>query len=132
MDAKIHQKQLNHVFQKLNELNLHELDEVMQRIVGIRKKKLPNVLSQDETELLRKINHTAPIEIQKRYDILIKKRKNESLNDPEYQELLELTSYFENQNIRRLGYLIELAKIRNVSLDELIGQLEIKPRLYVV
>ncbi len=131
MDTKIHQKQLNNVFQKLGELNLLELDEVMNRIVGLRKQKLPNVLSKIESDLLRKINHAAPTEIQKRYDFLIKKRKNESLKVTELQELLELTSYFENQNVQRLGYLIELAKVRNVSLDELIEQLDIKPRLHV-
>jgi len=131
MDTKIHQKQLNNVFQKLSELNLLELDEVMNKVVGLRKQKLPNVLSKIETDLLRKINHPAPTEIQKRYDFLIKKRRNESLKVTDQQELLELTSYFENQNVQRLGYLIELAKVRNISLDELIEQLDIKPRLHV-
>jgi hypothetical protein len=131
METKIHQKQLNNVFQKLNQLNLLELDEVMNRIVGLRKQKLPNVLTQIETDLLRKINYPAPAEIQRRYDFLIKKRKNESLKDAEYQELIELTAYFENQNVQRLSYLIELAKLRNVSLDELIEQLELKPRFHV-
>lgn len=131
MDTKIHQKQLKNVYQNLDELNLLELEEVMHRIIGLRKQKLPNVLSQIETELLRKINHAAPPEIQKRYNHLIKKRKNESLNEPEHQELIELTAYMENQNVQRLGYLLELAKIKNKSLDEILDQLEIKPSLYV-
>jgi len=131
MDTKIHQKRLNNVYQNLNELNLLELDQVMFRIIGLRKQKLPNVLSKIETELLQKINLSAPIEIQKRYNCLIKKRKKETLKDQEHQELIELTAYIENQNVQRLSYLIELAKIRNKTLDELIEQLEIKPRLYV-
>jgi hypothetical protein len=131
MDTKIHQRQLKNVYQNLVELNLLEIDQVMHKIIGLRKQKLPNVLSQTETELIQKINQAAPAEIQKRYNYLIKKRKNESLNEIEHHELVELTSYIENQNVQRLGYLIELAKIKNKTLDEIIEQLEIKPGLYV-
>jgi hypothetical protein len=86
----------------------------------LRKQKLPNVLPLAETELLRKINQALPVEIQKRYNYLIKRRKNETLNVDEQQELVELTASSENQNVLRLNHLIELAKIRNVSFDELI------------
>jgi len=69
--------------------------------------------------------------IQKRYNFLIKKRNNETLTDEEYQELLELTTYMENLGVKRLEYLLELAKLRNLSLDEIVEQLQLKPRLYV-
>lgn len=129
MEANIHQKELNKVLKVLPKLNLPELEEVMEQIVGIRKKKMPNVLSHVETELLRKINKPISATIQKQYDILLQKRNNDTLNDLEYEELLDLTSYIENQNVKRLSYLIELAKFRNISLDELILQLELKPRI---
>ena len=61
----------------------------------------------------------------------MKKRNSETLIEQEYQELLELTAYMENLSVRRLEYLIELAKLRNLSLDEIIEQLQIKPKLYV-
>jgi len=131
MNTMVHEQQLNSVFQTLTEFNLIELDQIMNHIIGLRKQKLPSVLSRTETDLLRKINADIPVEIRKRYDFLLKKRKGETLNDIEYKELLELTAYTENQNVVRLGYLIDLAKVRNKTLDEILLQLEIKPRLYV-
>jgi hypothetical protein len=92
---------------------------------------MPTVLSQNETELLVKINAGLPTSIQKRYDFLIKKRQAENLNQTEQEELLELTAYAENHNVERLKHLLELANLRNQTLDEVITALEIKPRLYV-
>ncbi len=131
MNTLIHNQQLNNIYQSLSMLNVIELDQVMQEVLILRRKKLPSVLTQNETELLKKINSGAPTVIQKRYDFLVKKRKNAILNDEEYQELLELTAYMENLGVKRLEYLLELAKLRNVSLDEIVEQLQLKPRLYV-
>jgi len=72
-----------------------------------------------------------PIDIQKRYDYLLEKKNDETLNDKEYQELLEITSYSENFNARRLVYIVELAKIRNKTIDELISELELNRGLDV-
>ncbi len=131
MNTLIHTQQLNNIYQSLSILNVIELDQVMQEVIILRRKKLPSVLTQNETELLKKINSVAPTVIQKRYDFLVKKRKNETINDEEYQELLELTAYMENLGVKRLEYLLELAKLRNLSLDEIVEQLQLKPRLYV-
>ncbi len=131
MNTLIHTQQLNNIYQSLSTLNVIELDQVMQEVLILRRKKLPSVLTQNETELLKKINSAAPAVIQKRYDFLVKKRKNETLNDEEYQELLELTAYMENLGVKRLEYVLELAKLRNLSLDEIVEQLQLKPRLYV-
>lgn len=131
MNTLIHTQQLNNIYQSLSILNVIELDQVMQEVIILRRKKLPSVLTQNETELLKKINSGAPTVIQKRYDFLIKKRSNETLKDEEYQELLELTAYMENLGVKRLEYLLELAKLRNLSLDEIVEQLQLKPRLYV-
>jgi len=131
MNTLIHTQQLNSIYQSLSILNVIELDQVMQEVLILRRKKLPSVLSQNETELLKKINTGAPSVIQKRYNFLVKKRNNETLTDEEYQELLELTTYMENLGVKRLEYLIELAKLRYLSLDEIVEQLQLKPRLYV-
>jgi hypothetical protein len=88
-------------------------------------------LSENETNLLQKINKGAPSVFQKRYNYLKKKRNDESLTDKEYQELLDLTKYMETLQVERTANLIELAKLINISLDELIEQLEIKAGLNV-
>ncbi|MCB1191669.1 MAG: STAS/SEC14 domain-containing protein [Leptospiraceae bacterium] len=104
----------------------------MQQIIHLRKKKLSTVLSKNETMLFRKINKGAPKFIQKRYESLIKKKNEETLSQAEYEELLELTSYMESLQVERLENLIELAKFQNISLDELIDQLELKPKINVL
>ncbi len=124
-------QQINQIFQYLPTLSLAELDQVMKRLLGLRKQKLTTVLSHTETDLLVKINTPAPVEIQKRYDYLLKKRNSETLSNNEYQELLELTKYTETLNVQRFEYLLELSKLRNIPLDELLAQLELKSSLYV-
>lgn len=121
-----------HIFQQtLQGLTVAELDNVMAQILAIRKQKLPSVLSQSETILLQKINTGLPNHIQKRYDALAKKRRQETLNQSEHEELLALTDYLEQYQAERLKYLIELASLRNQTLDELIANLQIKPSVYV-
>lgn len=119
------------IYQSLQGLNVRELEELMTQILHLRRQKLPTVLSQNETELLKKINRGLPSSIQKRYNFLIKKRHEEALSPTEYDELLELTSYTENHDAQRLKHLLELARLRNQTLDEIITDLQIKPRLYV-
>jgi|GEM_PF-1120400 len=131
MSAIYHSQELTNIYQSLSVLNVLELDQVMNRILGLRREKMSSVLSNVESELLQKINLKIPFVIQKRYNFLQKRRNKEILNEKEYQELLELTVYIENFNVQRLQNLIELAKFRNVTLDEVIISLELKPILYV-
>ncbi len=119
-------------YQTLASLSVSELDTLLGEIIALRKQKLPNVLSTVETELLRKINVGVLPTIQKRYNFLLKKRQKETLTEEDYEELLTLTSYIENHNAQRLSYIIELAQIRNTTVDEIIASLELKPRLYIV
>jgi len=131
MENLIPNQPLSSIFQTLSSLSLSDLDLVMKQVIGIRKQKLPGVLSPAEADLLKKINTPTPHEIQQRYDYLIRLRNREELNETQYQELIELTSFTENLNVKRLEYLVQLAKLRNVSLDDLIEQLELKPQLNV-
>ncbi|OQX81294.1 MAG: hypothetical protein B6D64_02110 [Bacteroidetes bacterium 4484_276] len=131
MDNISQPQQLNQIFQSLTPLGLSELDQVMKKLIGLRRQRLSTVLTQTESDLLKKINTSAPAEIQKRFDNLLGKRDNETLSDNEYEELLELTRYTETLNVQRFEYLLELARLRNIPLDELIKQIELKPQLNV-
>ena len=131
MENLIPNQPLTGIFQTLSSLSLSDLDQVMKQVIGLRKQKLPGVLSQVEADLLKRINTPPPFEIQQRYNYLIDLRKQEKLTDGEYQELLELTTFTENLNVKRLENLLQLARLRNISLDDLIEQLELKPQLNV-
>ncbi len=79
-----------------------------------------------ETALLQAIYQGIPIAIQQRYDELREYLHEESLTTDEHQELLQLVDVVEQCEVDRLEKLIELAQLRNVSLDELMQQLNLK------
>ncbi len=123
--------QFTTLFNTVTELSFPELDSLMLKIKQIRYKHFPTILPKDEAELLKKINAGLPIEIHQRYRKLRAKRQKESLTQSEYLELLSITETIEDFDTQRLQWLIELAKLRNITLNELTKQLGLKPRVYV-
>ena len=58
---------------------------------------------------------------------LIDKRHASRISPSELEELIQLTDRAEEIGVERLQCLIELAALRNLTLDELMQQLGIKP-----
>lgn len=131
MNTIVQNPQLNTIFSALNSLNINELEAVMQQVIGIRKQKMPNVLSEVETDLLKKINAPIPATIQKRYNKLVKQKQAEQLDETAHNELLEMITYMENHNNKRLNYIIELAKFRNETFDETLSLLGLNQKVNV-
>lgn len=111
----------------VQQLTVSELEEFMQNITAFRAQKITPNLSEKESELLLKINRNLDENIQKRYQLLINKREDESLSKNEYQELLHLTDQVEKHQAERLKYLAELSILRGCSLSDLINNLGIVP-----
>jgi hypothetical protein len=85
-----------------------------------------------ESSLLQKIGKTLPTAIQQRYNDLRVKLQAETLTLAEHQELLNLTDTIEQFDAERLQHLLALAQLRQVSLSELMDQLNISaPAVYV-
>jgi 5'-deoxynucleotidase YfbR-like HD superfamily hydrolase len=61
----------------------------------------------------------------RRFNQLRRKLQNETISEREYEELLSLWQEVERRNVERLRALIELAKLRGVSVQELMRQLGI-------
>jgi pyridoxal biosynthesis lyase PdxS len=74
---------------------------------------------------LHKINKELPVKTQKRFDELNKKRQAETLTPSEYKELLSLIERIEKSDSVRIGHLAELARIRGISLIDLMKESEI-------
>jgi hypothetical protein len=87
---------------------------------------LPPHLPQPEADLLQKINEGLPPEHWQRYHELVAKRRAETLQPDEHASLIALSDQIESANARRIAYLIELARLRQTSLEELMDQLGIK------
>ncbi len=88
-------------------------------------------LSKKESELFLRINRALAPEEQQRYDELTEKRLDGTLTKSERAELGELIKDIERIWADRLRAIIELAKLRKVSPQEMMKRLEIDPRVTV-
>ncbi len=90
------------LLEAVEQLPLSELDEFIKQVMALRAKYNSPVPDEIEIALLEKINQKLPLEAQARYDELIGKRRAETLTADEYDELLRLTEYVENQQAERV------------------------------
>lgn len=104
-----------------------ELEQLVARLQGLRRPTTAPRLSAKETELLRQINQGPPAELQRRFDVLRRKRQRAKLSRAEQQELLTLTQQLEQVDVARLQWLAQLAELRQVSLPVLMRQLGLEP-----
>jgi hypothetical protein len=115
----------------LQQLNAEELTELAQHAARLGARRRAPSLTQAETDLLLKINQgIVPPATQRRCAELTKKQRAGGLSDQEQAELMTLVDEIELLNARRLGYLVELANIRQISVDELMASLQLKPLTY--
>ena len=104
-----------------------EWERFLSRVCALRPPHAERVLSHEESALLMKINQGVPAETQRRYDALLAKRRANSLNPEEYEELLRLTDEIEQFDATRITYLVELARLRDMPLPVLMNELGIAP-----
>jgi len=83
-------------------------------------KQQPVILSADESRLLLAINQAISVELQERYHYLLMQRDANALTSEEYSELITLGDRIENLEAERLGNLLQLAQLRQTSLDQLM------------
>jgi hypothetical protein len=104
-----------------------QLDDL---IVKMLEEQIPTQqLSVDEKrqlELLEKINMGLPIVLWERYATLKVKRQEETMTPSEQVELIDITDQIEQANAARMPFLIELAQLRNISLESLFQELDLK------
>jgi hypothetical protein len=88
-------------------------------------------LSKAEAQLLQEINRGLPEVTWRRYHELIAQRRAGTLTDDEFDELKRLTDTVEVTHARRMEKLAELARVRQISLDELMAELGLQDPGYV-
>jgi hypothetical protein len=86
-----------------------------------------STLPHAEAELLERINEGLPEPTWERYYDLKAKRDAETLTAEEHRELIALVNEIETWNARRLELVGELARLRGVSLSNLVEQLGLYP-----
>ncbi len=118
---------LDDILNGISELETKDLEKFMQRIGHLIARRKVAYLPERESHLLMKINKAIPVVLQKRYEDLLTKNQAETITPIEHEELLKIIDKVETKNAERLENLIELSRIRNISLDVLMKQLHVNP-----
>ena len=116
---------LDDVLKGISELDTENLEIFMQKLGHLIARRKVTTLPEREAVLLMKINNAIPPTLQKRYETLLEKNREERITPIEHQELLKVIEKVEVKNAERLEHLIELSRLRNISLDELMKQLHL-------
>jgi hypothetical protein len=117
----------NDLLRAVGQLDARELDEFLAEVLAIRARRQSRCLPLAEADLLQRINQGLPAEQHDRYQELITKRQAKSLTPTEISELLQLTDQSELLEADRAAALVELARLRQVSVDDLIRDLGLRP-----
>lgn len=88
-------------------------------------------IKERETKLINRLgDFDLSVEKKKVYRQLLKKFRAEKISSEEHRQLITLTDELENLNVERIKCLIEIAEFRNSTLDEVLKDLNIKPKNY--
>jgi hypothetical protein len=107
------------------QLSEKELRQFTSQVLALNAKRMASSVTQEEAELLLRINGRLPEDVQRRYAELIAKRDADTLGEEEHKELLRLTKQVEAFDVARVEALSKLASRRGVALSALMRQLEI-------
>jgi hypothetical protein len=110
----------------VRQMPISELEELVNQVIAIRAERVAPHLTADEGALLARINKGLPTKDRNRMRTLIEKRDDETITSEEWQELAALTDRLELLHANRLAALAELAKLKGVTLDEVMRQLGIQ------
>ncbi len=108
-------------------LDTGEFNNFFDKMLKLRAQRVAPVLSEEEADLLKKINRGFPQKKWERLDFLNDKLEYETISEAEHEELSVLIEAYEKYSLQRLRQLGQLAMIRKVSLDEVMNQLGIQP-----
>ncbi|MEN0051970.1 MAG: hypothetical protein AAF806_33195 [Bacteroidota bacterium] len=118
---------MEEVLEAVRNLDTPELEDFFQQIAEIVVRRKNVLFSNKEEELLTRIKAPAlPEKAQAEYEFLYGKLQSETINEEEYQRLSGLMKSIEEKGVERLKYLVELSKLKDKSLSELMIELKIE------
>jgi hypothetical protein len=120
------QVSLDELLAAAGQLTLPDMEQFVARLLALRAQRRAPSLPAEEAELLRAINQCVPAELRDRYEVLIARRRADTLTQEEYQELLRLTEQVEAADAERLSHLASLSRLRGVPLVAVLESLGIR------
>jgi hypothetical protein len=76
------------------------------------------------------INNGVPSQVRQRYEQLMQKLLDESMSTEEHKEYLSLIEQIKLADAKRMQHLIELAALRNRSVDRVMDELGLRQPTY--
>ena len=116
---------LGTLYDEAKRLDTPSLDAFIAHIISLRVRRESSDRQIEEALLLKKINKSLSVQQIERFRFLKDKQTDENITEPEYTELLLLLEKIEKLNVGRLKHLTTLARLRNISVRELMSQLGI-------
>lgn len=124
VQAMLSQQELLKATQQLDNAALKSF---MQQLSALYAQRQAPHLSEKEGELLQKINRGIPKTIWQPYAELVAQRDAGELTTETHDELIRLSDQIEELHAERMGYLVELAQLRQIPLEDLMDALGIQP-----
>ena len=107
-----------------------DIDDIIEQVLENWSENALEESLETETSLLKKINRTGFSQsFWSEYHSLIRKRQEETIDETELNRLIEMSDMLEKANVQRLQNAIELAKMRQVPVHEVLRQLGIPRKL---
>lgn len=121
------QIKIEDILNGIAQLKVTDLEGFAKKVMTIlEKKKTPNY-QQKEKELVHKIKNGGPSkDFQKKYNALLAKSVKGIMTDEENKEFLTLIPISEKWSVDRLQLIIQLARLKHISIQEVMSQLEIE------
>lgn len=117
---------LDSVLKGLDQLDAPEVEQFLHQVGSVlARKRGAGHLSERESELMMKINQAIPQQEKARFTVLTHQSEERQLSLEEHNELTGLTAVLEACYAERLKWLVELAHLRGVSLEDVMIGLEI-------
>jgi hypothetical protein len=127
IEAEISTEQL---LRAVSQLPPEELAAFVDHVLALHAERAEPRLSQSETALLLQVNEGVPATTRQRFNELVAKRQAEAITPTELDELKIITDEFEQYDARRLAALDALARLKRMTLADLMDSLGISPPTY--
>lgn len=116
------------LLESLEQLNAAELAQLTEQAAQLHARRKSAHLPKAEAQILERLSRDVPSpSVRQRCAELTQRARRAEITSPEQDELNALVDQIELLNAERIELLIELARLRNVSLRDLMADLEIGP-----
>lgn len=119
--------ELDQLLDGVAQLETTDLEKFVEQVASILAQRKAARLHQSESALLKQIDQSIPDVAQQRYVELSAKLRDQTITPDEHQEFLALIDIVEQADADRLQHLVELSRLRQVSLNDLMNHLGIHP-----